>query len=539
MLQIKNIFQLNSLKKARLLAARDFEDNRIKKVNIMDAPDINEWVSEDELVLTSGFAIYKNIENIDEMIKGLAESKCSGLGIKLNRFFNQIPSSLIKLGNKFGLPIIEIPKNSNLGDIVEEILLEISIKYELDEINIVPMLNKCLQSENISEVIILIGRILKKNIYLKSNFFEEPLKYLFDLKEEEWKKLYNLEASYLESSNNTSYNIFKFKNNMSDYKYKLEFKIKQNDYNLADLIILTKKAELDTKKQMAVINFSLNVLLFLLNKRRILLESDHDLENKVIYNLIKKTNENKNKIIEQLDIIGINIDPNKAYFQVIVIDIPELKNNKKDNSAEYFEKTIDKLKNEIKLKNNIKTVVGLYKKNIIIIFMNNNDTQTKNKLNSLIDLINNIKKNYFFEKDFFVGISKSKDEFINIESLYLEALKALDIAKERKDNIFKYRDIGVLGDIYDLDKNQSLKKIAEENLASILNHENCEEYIQTLEKFFQSNEKSQKAAAELKIHRNTLKYRLDKIEELTGKRINNLEDKFKLYLGIKAYNLLK
>lgn len=537
MLQIKDIFKLNSLRRAKLLAAKDHNDNIIKRVNIMDAPDISDWINENELLLTSGFAIYKNIEDMNEMIKSLADSNCAGLGIKLNRFFNKIPNSIIEFGEEFGLPIIEIPKDINLGDIVEEILIEISMKYEFDEINIVPMLNECLQSQNIEEVIRLVGEILNKNIYLESALFDEPLTYLFDLKLDEWNKVYNSNDDFLKNSDSLNYNIYEIKENIKGYKYKLEFKIKYDNYNLARLIIINEKSEINNSEKKAVIQFCQNILIFLLNKKRLMLENNHDLENKIIYNILEK--ENKEKLIEQLNILDININLEKTFFQLIVIDILENKEEQKENIDERLEKIIDNLKNKIDDKKNKDMLIGVYKSKIVTIFMNVQKDKNKTKINTFVKFINDFYKNYFPERKTLIGISKNRQEFSNIKNLYFQALKALDIAKERKSNIFKFQDIGFLGDIYNLDQNRSLEKIAKSNLEAILNHENCYEYIQTLEKYFQNDEKAQKAAEELNIHRNTLKYRLDKIQELTNKNINNLDDKFKLYIGIKAYNLLK
>lgn len=58
--------------------------------------------------------------------------------------------------------------------------------------------------------------------------------------------------------------------------------------------------------------------------------------------------------------------------------------------------------------------------------------------------------------------------------------------------------------------------------------------FKTLSVFFAHNCDLMKTCAELHIHRNTLRYRLEKIEQLTHLNINHLDDKVQLYLALKC-----
>lgn len=58
--------------------------------------------------------------------------------------------------------------------------------------------------------------------------------------------------------------------------------------------------------------------------------------------------------------------------------------------------------------------------------------------------------------------------------------------------------------------------------------------IKTLIVFFAQNCDLAQTCAELHIHRNTLRYRLDKIEHITRLKINNIDEKTQLYLALKC-----
>ncbi len=67
-----------------------------------------------------------------------------------------------------------------------------------------------------------------------------------------------------------------------------------------------------------------------------------------------------------------------------------------------------------------------------------------------------------------------------------------------------------------------------------------EEYLQTLEAFLACGLNVSQAAKQAFMHRNTLNYRLNKFQKITGLNLHNLEDAFMLSLLIELnqYNRL-
>ncbi|QIM67658.1 hypothetical protein A4G16_10000 [Mannheimia granulomatis] len=73
---------------------------------------------------------------------------------------------------------------------------------------------------------------------------------------------------------------------------------------------------------------------------------------------------------------------------------------------------------------------------------------------------------------------------------------------------------------------------------SLLNSDKKQMLLKTLRQYFFSNCDLNHAAQKLFIHPNTLRYRLEKIEQITGLSFNNIEQKFILYLGAVLANKL-
>src|ERR671923_44048 len=60
----------------------------------------------------------------------------------------------------------------------------------------------------------------------------------------------------------------------------------------------------------------------------------------------------------------------------------------------------------------------------------------------------------------------------------------------------------------------------------------------SLRAFLEHNARWETAAAELFVHRHTLRYRMRKVEELTGRDLSTPHDRMEFWLAIRARDLL-
>lgn len=124
----------------------------------------------------------------------------------------------------------------------------------------------------------------------------------------------------------------------------------------------------------------------------------------------------------------------------------------------------------------------------------------------------------------------------NLNASFVVAQNALFAGKHLHPgkNLYDYRDyefIYALSRIQDLKINQGMLELLEQSQHS--------ELLQTLELYIEESGNSAEVIRKLFIHRNTLKYRLDRIQELTGKNPRNFQDLFYLYVQYVLYRLTK
>ncbi len=138
----------------------------------------------------------------------------------------------------------------------------------------------------------------------------------------------------------------------------------------------------------------------------------------------------------------------------------------------------------------------------------------------------------------YVGIGTPTDSLNDIARSFSEAQLALEIGRVFDDNhyILSYDTMGIGRLIYQLPS-----KLCELFLDEIFKKESIdvldEETLQTIYKFFENNLNVSETSRQLFVHRNTLVYRLDKIERLTGLDLRKFDDAvvFKVAILVNKY----
>jgi len=111
--QAMNIYPLSE---GNIVAGASGIQRMIKAVNIMDAPDIADWIKEGEMLFTTAFLIKDDLDGAVSLIKKLNARGLAALGFKLGRFWQAIPQRLIEVANELGLPLIELPYQYTFSD---------------------------------------------------------------------------------------------------------------------------------------------------------------------------------------------------------------------------------------------------------------------------------------------------------------------------------------------------------------------------------------------------------------------------------------
>lgn len=166
-----------------------------------------------------------------------------------------------------------------------------------------------------------------------------------------------------------------------------------------------------------------------------------------------------------------------------------------------------------------------YTKNIIALINVNNTSL--NTLNTLFpQILNYIKENY---PNYIVniGIGTRQKSLEKYKLSYEQASKCINLAikQKQKNMIYYYEQLGLYQLFYDINNKTLLENFVHNILYSLIAYDKKynTNLIQTLEVYLNKNCNLNQTAETLFIHRNTIKYRLQRIEEITN---TSLDDAF-------------
>lgn len=93
-------------------------NKKVKYIEVMEIPHVDKWNVKETLILTSFYAIKDDEQAQINIVKSFIELKASGLIIKLGRFIDEIPPSIVQLAEEHHFPIITLPKDVPYIDIL-------------------------------------------------------------------------------------------------------------------------------------------------------------------------------------------------------------------------------------------------------------------------------------------------------------------------------------------------------------------------------------------------------------------------------------
>ncbi|MBA2522825.1 MAG: PucR family transcriptional regulator [Solirubrobacterales bacterium] len=121
------------------------------------------------------------------------------------------------------------------------------------------------------------------------------------------------------------------------------------------------------------------------------------------------------------------------------------------------------------------------------------------------------------------------------------ALEATAMANGNAPAVASHRDLGAFTLLLSLQDDEALRTYSENLLAPISEGEGeyGPELLRSLEAFIERNGQWERAARDLYCHRHTLRYRIRRIEELTGRDLNRAQDRIELWLALRARELVR
>jgi purine catabolism regulator len=129
-LSVRELLSTPTLAGSTVLAGHGGLDRRVRGVNVMEVPDILPWVKAHELLLTTAFPLTRAdvVEHAGLLLELVTELNARGLaaiGVKLGRYLDEIPQSVLDRADELGFPVLRLPNGVGFDEVLSEVFTEL------------------------------------------------------------------------------------------------------------------------------------------------------------------------------------------------------------------------------------------------------------------------------------------------------------------------------------------------------------------------------------------------------------------------------
>ncbi len=136
---VTNLLTLNLFQsECTLLAGKEGLGNAVRYVTVMEAPDFSvRSLTGNVFVLTTLSSHSESLHSVNKIVKELCEQKVSAIGIKLGRFINKIDQSTIDIAQRYRVPLFALSKNVLFREIISDIMSAVVTEQQsvINEVN--------------------------------------------------------------------------------------------------------------------------------------------------------------------------------------------------------------------------------------------------------------------------------------------------------------------------------------------------------------------------------------------------------------------
>ncbi len=553
---------VETLKKSRVIAGERGLDNIVHSVNVMEVPDILEWVHPGELLVTTMYPLRDDVAAIETLVPHLAKKGLAGLAVTPSDYMDEFPASMIQSANELDFPLIELPEKVSFIDIIQPITSEI-LKLQANEL---------IESEEIHRQfidLVLSGgtyRDIAQGIAQRVNKpativdrFRRILGEGFIMGHPQVHKDFIRDEVGGDRYLNDLYNP-QFISNMKGSKALLKtvesptgpvehivFPIMVGQMALGEIIVWGRLQEPPKSIDLIAIEHGTTVAALKMMEMRSIAEAEERFRNEILEGLLSSTPDERDRAIQLSHDVGSRLVPPYAIILVgpdspsgtTLTKVQSIEKRNIDSSLHLSERYIRAIEPDASF---------WYQGPRLVVFYPISTSKLAESRTSLIHDLQTICERIRVENDPYtvsMGISPAVFDLDDFRLAYECARQSFEIGSplQAKDTcrITHYEDLGLFRIVSIAESLTSLERFCYDAIGPLLvyDRENDADLASTLRTFLEQNQNSTKTAKLLYIHYNTLRYRLERIKAILGDVLENPQQRLEIELALQLYPFVK
>ena len=522
-LTVREVLQITPLKEAKVLAGERALDREVRNVNVVEVPDTVRWMRGGEIMFSGGFAFSGDGEKGCALLASLNSHNISALVLKPGIYMSKVPEQMIAYAEKIGFPLLEVPSTQPFNVYIEAIYALLLDKrtylFNLDSEPYHFSRATSVVSGELSNICnILVERIKAPVLYLAldgiveqiigSRYYQEGEAEIPQQKPiEQWMQTHSLVQICVE---------------MEPRAY----------------LATPKRGGFPSETDLAMMEYTAMLIATELQKEQAFIEQKKKYRSTLLHDLISKNFGDRNMLRRRCELLQFRLDDPFFAFAVCTASdgTPEGDRRNLTTTRNYICSVL-----EHSTVQNACSLLLSDDQELILGVLSTPDQPGVDKLarQLLEEMLQNLRaacKNIRVT----VGMSTRHTGVEQVAHAVQEAQEALTINARLSTgtDLACLDDLGIYRILCELKSTQIMQEFFERTLHNILETDNAEELLRTLERYYANECNLRKTADELFLHKNSVKYRLSRIEQLLGYRITEPEAELNLKLCLKYRKIL-
>ncbi len=550
---VREALSLDVVDRLKLVGGERGLDRVIKLVNVIEVPDIMDWLIDGEFLLTTGYSFREYPELMKSLIPRMDETSSAALAIKTKRYMSEIPAEMIESANTHDIPLLEVPFDLSFSEIIAPILGVVFNKQN-------KILQKLEQAHNKLMDLALNGSPLEELCKETGKLISNPVAIAdregFIIVNDDCPDKYKFELFFSDGSIEIKKEKLRF-GNIKEVKYSLEYTsetdipltikalripIIADKYQYGHMVAIVNNPVFEP--DILTMERAATIAALEFTKRKAIYEIEKSYYNDFLEILLSCDFENSGEIVSRGKVFNINLELPTAVILVndnSVDQITEIKQYMNINGSRSKESLLKLINIFFKQAGVENFIAGIKGNNIVIVGSISGGNPNAHLKEIVTDLANYLNATLRSGDSLNIGVGRNYSDLRKISRSLEEAREALRIAQlsDRTQVVF-YDNLGFYKILSEKNRGD-LESFVHELLQPVFDYDQTRkgELVKTLETYYDTNRNLKLTSTKLFTHYNTVLYRIRKIEELTGISLDNPEDSLNLEIAVNILKLFR
>lgn len=549
-LKVRDALRIGPLSLARVVGGAQGLDREITSVNVMEVPDIIDYVRPGALLLTTGYPIKDDPAVQARLVPKLAEKGLAALGINPGRYLTEIPAAMIAAADELAFPLLELPHHTSFNDILHPVLSEIlnrqafllkraeEIHYRFTDV--------VLSGGGLPDIVHILSEIVRAPVTVEDPDFRplasaipEGLRGLTEPLRQAIEQYSGRRVSVADASHVRCETV------LGDT---VVGRFVQPIYSAGQVHGYLSVWEVEQRVQdldVVAIERAATVCALAMLKDRAVTETEKRFQSEFLNDVLSGHFESVEEVVARARTFGWDLTRPYA----VLLAAPDGTGKEYVGADTQGRQRLHTLQaaalqvvSAVTRSGRCKAIVASRGSGVLLLYHPEPDQDDVQCCKRLGNAIIRASRSVLAGTAMSVGIGRTAPDVASLQKSYQEARLAADVARRvwGGNCAVHFDDLGAYRLLARIHDRQELRAFHRDTVGKLVEYDRHHgtELVQTLEAFLACNGSLQNTAGQLYIHYNTLRYRLERIERILGVGLDSAEVRFNLQLGLKVRRLI-